>query len=141
VHVVVAARDWAQQLPSEWQQFLKERLTIDYETFLAGVRDRKGPAGRRFWRRQDVLEIARRWGDSLDPKRVHIIVVPSAAVDRDAVHRLFAEVVGFDSSSLSVPERDINASFGYTEAEVLRRLNAALGARLPDLSTLLRSDG
>jgi hypothetical protein len=132
VHLVVSARDWAQQLPSEWQEVLKERVLLDYETFLASVRDRDGPEGDRFWRRQDVLDVCERWGAGLEPARIHVITVPPASVERDAVYRLFAEVVGFDPSSLTRPTRDINASFGYAEAEMLRRLNVTLADRLSD---------
>ena len=132
VHVIVTARDWAQQLPSEWQQELKDRSTTDYETFLRRVRDRDVPDGERFWRRQDVLDICERWGAGLDPGRVHVIVVPPASVDRRAVFRLFAEVVGFDPSLLKAPPGNLNASFGYREAEMLRRLNLVLGDRLSD---------
>jgi hypothetical protein len=132
VRIVVSARDWAQQLPSEWQEVLKERVVLDYETFLARVRDRDGAEADRFWRRQDVLGICERWGARLKPAQIHVITVPPVSVERDAVYRLFAEVVGFDPSSLARPTRDINASFGYTEAEMLRRLNVALADRLPD---------
>lgn len=134
IHVIVTARDWAQQLPSEWQQQLKDRSTTEYETFLRLVRDHEVPDGERFWRRQDVLDICERWGAGLDPARVHVIVVPPASVDRRAVFRLFADVVGFDPSVLKAPAGSPNASFGYREAEMLRRLNLALGDRLPDFN-------
>jgi hypothetical protein len=132
VHIIVTARDWAQQLPSEWQQELKDRSTTDYETFLRRVRDRDAPDGERFWRRQDVLDICERWGAGVDPDRVHIIVVPPASVDRRAVFRLFAEAIEVDPSLLKPPRGNLNASFGYREAEMLRRLNLVLGDRLSD---------
>jgi hypothetical protein len=133
-HVIVTARDWAQQLPSEWQQELKDRSTTDYEAFLTHVRHRDVPDGARFWRRQDVLDICERWGAGLDPARVHVIVVPPTSLDRRAVFRLFAEVVGFDPAVLRTPSGRPNASFGYREAEMLRRLNVVLGDRLPDFN-------
>ena len=132
VEVILTARDWAKQLPSEWQRFLKRRVTTDYETFLAEVRDRSGPEGERFWRRQDTLDICGRRGKGLDPARVHVISVPPASADSEAVYRLFGEVVGFDPSLLRMPSHDVNASFGYTEAEMLRQLNMTLGDRLGD---------
>jgi hypothetical protein len=132
VNVIVTARNWAQQLPSEWQQVLKERLTTDYETYLTHVRDRDTPEGDRFWRRQDVLGISERWSAGIGPDRVHVVVVPPAANDRNTVARLFGEVVGFDPSLIKMPAGNLNASFGYVEAEMLRRLNIALGDRLCD---------
>lgn len=132
VHVVLSARDWAKQLPSDWQQFLKHRLTTDYLTFLDEVRDRVGPWAEQFWRRQDVLDICTRWGAITEPARVHLIPVPAMRVDPDAVFRFFGQVVGYDPAVLRLPRNDVNASFGYVEAEVLRRLNLALGDRLRD---------
>lgn len=134
VQVVITARDWARQLPSEWQQFLKRRLTTDYPTFLAEVRERRGPDAAQFWARQDVTDVADRWGAGLDPARVHLILVPPRHVDADAVFRNFGAVIGYDPAVLKLPTRDVNASFGYVEAEVVRRINLALGDRLPDFT-------
>ena len=132
LHVVVTARDWAKQLPSEWQQFLKHRLTTDYPTFLDQVRRREGAAAQHYWQRQEVPGICARWGAGLDPANVHVIAVPPMSVDADGVFRLFGGVVGFDATRLTLPTHHVNASFGYVEAEVLRRLNETLGDRLPD---------
>ena len=62
VHVVLTARDWAEREPSEWQQFLKRRLTTDYLTFLDEVREQSSHIAEQFWLRQDVLDICARWG-------------------------------------------------------------------------------
>jgi hypothetical protein len=132
VAVVLTGRDWGKQLPSEWQQFLKHRLTVSYPSFLDQVRHREGPDAEHFWVRQDYAGICRRWGASLAPSRVHVIPVPSMAQDPEGVFRLFGDVVGFDATALTRPRRAVNPSFGYVEAEVLRRLNLALGRRLPD---------
>ncbi len=132
VRLIVTARDWARQLPSEWQQLLKDRVTLDYESFIAQVRDHDGVHGEIFWRRQDFVGVCDRWGAGLDPARVHLVPVPAKSVDRDAVFRVFSELAGFDPSTLTIDSRNINQSFGYTEAEMLRRLNLALGDRLPD---------
>ena len=82
--------------------------------------------------RQDVLDICARWGAGIDPARVNVIAVPPMRVDPDAVFRNFGAVVGYDPAVIALPGFDVNASFGYVEAEVLRRLNLALGKRLPD---------
>ena len=132
VQVIVTARDWAKQLPSEWQQLLKHRITTDYETFLERVRDRRGIEGETFWRRQDFADVCERWGAGLDPAHVHLVPVPAASVDRDAVFRVFSQLAGFDPAALTIDARNVNLSYGYTEAEMLRRLNVILGDRLPD---------
>lgn len=132
LRVVVSARDWAKQLPSEWQQFLKHRLTTDYGSFLDQVRRREGAAAQHYWQRQDVAGICARWATGLDPADVHVIAVPPMSADADGVFRMFGDAVGFDATRLTLPTHHVNASFGYVEAEVLRRLNANLGERLPD---------
>ena len=132
VTLVLTGRDWGKQLPSEWQQFLKHRITVGYPDFLEQVRRREGAAAEHFWIRQDYAGICRRWGASLDPAQAHVIPVPSMAQDPDGVFRSFGDVVGFEGTALTRPENAVNPSFGYVEAEVLRRLNIALGRRLPD---------
>jgi hypothetical protein len=132
VEIVLTGRDWGKQLPSEWQQFLKHRLTLDFPTFLDRVRSRSGAAAEHFWVRQDYAGICARWGRDLEPAKVHVIPVPSMSEDPEGVFRMFGEVVGFDAQALRRPAKAVNASFGYVEAEVLRRLNVTLGDRLSD---------
>lgn len=131
--VVITARDWSKQLPSEYQQLLKHNITLTFDSFLQEVRERVG-IGEQFWQRQDLPDICERWGRHLDPARVHVISVPAFKVDPEAVYRLFGEVVGFDFKALDAPKRDTNASFGVVEAEVLRRFNVALDGRLANYS-------
>lgn len=132
LHLVLTVRDWAQQLPSDYQQFLKHRLADSYPDFLTAVRERRGPWADQFWRRQDPIDILDRWGAAVDASRMHLIVVPSYSQDPDGVFNLMADVVGFPSAAVARPEGSVNASFGVVESEVFRRVNAALGDRLPD---------
>ena len=135
LEVILSARDWSRQLPSEWQQFLKHRLSTPYPTFLEEVRDRADTHGsRHFWQRQDFADISHRWGTAVPPERLHVVVVGSQSTDPDGVYRAFGSLLGFDPSRLKLPRHNVNASFGYTEAEVFRRLNEALGHRLPHYS-------
>ena len=130
--IIVSARDWSRQLPSEWQQFLKHRLAMPYPEFLEQVRDRgDSHASRHFWQRQDFADICRRWGAGLAPERVHVVAVGSQTEDPGGVYRAFGSLLQFDPDRLRLPDHHVNASFGYTEAEVYRRLNEALGDRLP----------
>lgn len=130
--IILSARDWSRQLPSEWQQFLKHRLATPYPQFLEEVRNRADThASRHFWQRQDFADICRRWGAGLPPERVHVVVVGSQSADPGGVYRTFGSLLQFDPDRLSLPQHNVNASFGYTEAEVYRRLNEALGDRLP----------
>jgi hypothetical protein len=131
VHVVITARDWGRQLPSEWQQFLKHRLTDDFATFLDNVRERRGFYARHFWRRQDLTGILHRWSGDLPSRQVHVVAVPRLSEEPEAVFGFLAELLGVPPEALVTPGRDVNASFGHVEAEVYRRLNVELTALRP----------
>jgi len=45
LHLVVTLRDWAQQIPSEYQQFLRHGMQEPYLDFIRQVRDREGRWG------------------------------------------------------------------------------------------------
>jgi hypothetical protein len=132
LRVVLTLRGLATVVPSEWQQFLKHRMTLDYPTFLEKLREGQGPWARHFWLRQDAVEICRRWSDVVGAGELDVIVTPPRSRDPEGLYRLFGSVVGFDPAVMQWPEKDVNASWGYTEAELYRRVNAALGKRLKD---------
>lgn len=132
LRIVLTVRDWSQQLPSDYQQFLKHRMADGYPAFLDDVRERRGAWADQFWRRQDPVDVLDRWGDAVDPDKMHIVVVPSYRDDPDGVFDLMGEVVGFAGTSVVRPPGSVNASFGVVESEVFRRVNLALGDRLPD---------
>ena len=131
VRVVLSVRGLASVIPSEWQQFLKHRMTLDYPTFLQRLRTRNGRWGRHFWQRQDVTAICDRWRGAVGADRLDVVVTPDRSTDPEGLYRTFGQVVGFDPASLAWPERNVNASWGYVEAEVYRRVNESLGDRLP----------
>lgn len=133
LHVVVTVRDWAQQIPSEYQQFLRHGMAETYLDYIHQVRDREGRWGEHFWRRQDPVDILSRWR-AVDPGRVTIVVVPSYSVDPDGVFRFMGEAIGFDHAVVQRPRHAVNTSHGTVEAEVFRRVNAALPAEFQDYS-------
>jgi len=130
-HVVITARDWARQLPSEYQQQLKRRMTTDYDSYLGQVRDREGEDARQFHLRQDFARMAQRWATAIPAERIHVIPVDSR--DHDAIFREFGAVVGYPHETVKRPSRMVNQSFGMVEAEVLRRFNLSLADRLDDI--------
>lgn len=130
LQVVLTLRGLAAVIPSEWQQYLKHRMTLDYPTFLERVRDRRGRWARHFWLRQDPVAIVERWAAVAGADQVDVVVTPDRSVDPTGLYRMMAEVIGFDVEALRWPDRDVNASFGYVESEVYRRLNEALDGRL-----------
>lgn len=131
VRVVITVRGLASVIPSEWQQFLKHRMTLDYPTFLTKIQHRKGRWANHFWLRQDLVAMCTRWAEVVGHDRIDVVVTPDRASDPEGLYRMFGQVVGFDPGQLSWPERNVNASWGYVEAEVYRRVNEALGDRLP----------
>ena len=78
-----------------------------------------------------MVAICARWAEVVGPDRIDVVVTPDRTADPDGLYRMFGQVVGFDPHQLSWPDRNVNASWGYVEAEVYRRTNEALGDRLP----------
>lgn len=128
VHVVVTARDLARQVPAEWQQHVKTRAGVAYQDFVTGVVQR---TARHFWSVQDVASVAERWGRHLPPERVHIVTVPRAGASSDLLLSRFCAAVGLDPLGLKRDQSRTNPSIGYEQAELLRRINVALGDRFP----------
>ena len=70
VHVVLTTRDLARQVPSTWQEHLKNRHATRWSDYVAAIREIEagveaaGEAARlarRFWRAQDAADILQRW--------------------------------------------------------------------------------
>lgn len=145
VHIVITARDLARQIPSEWQQCVKSRLQVPYEEYVDAVVERRGPDAALFWARQDISDVAARWGSTLPPERVHVVTVPPSGSPPDLLAERFWTVMGVPPTALSTGG-GVNPSLGAEQAELLRRINAALGDRLssvreeyrPVVKTLVR---
>jgi hypothetical protein len=137
LHLVVTVRDWAQQVPSEYQQFLRHGMHEPYPDFIRQVRDREGRWGEHFWRRQDPVDILRRWS-AVEASRITLVVVPGYSTDPGGMFRLMGEALGIDSSVIARPDHAVNTSHGRVEAEVFRRINAALPKAFEDYSDAYR---
>jgi hypothetical protein len=129
VHVVVTARAVSRQVPSAWQERVKTRSTTGFEDFVDAVRDRTDEA-KGFWRNQDLPAVLARWAHALTPDRVHVVTVPPASGSDRLAARFFG-VLGVDHARLQAGEARSNTSLGAVQAELLRRVNVALGERLP----------
>lgn len=129
-HVVLTVRDLARQLPSVWQQKLSARRRYTFDDYLAAVVDRK-PRVRDFWDSQDVPAVLDRWSRVVPAERIHVVTVPPAGSPPGLLLDRFCQVLGVPPESLDreVPRR--NAALGRGQAELLRRVNVALGDRLP----------
>jgi hypothetical protein len=130
VHVLVTARAVSRQVPSAWQERVKTRSTTSYADFVDAARDRTEPA-RGFWRNQDLPAVLERWGETLPPAHVHVVTLPSSPGAPDELDRRYFGVLGVDHTQLQEAPTRSNSSLGAVQAELLRRVNVALGERLP----------
>ena len=130
VHVVITARDLARQVPSEWQEHLKHKSTLSFPEFVAQVRsDPRGPFspnGYWFWDEQDLPALVSRWNAAT----VHVVTVPRGA-GPDVLWSRFTGALGIDASDFDLDAARSNTGLRAEQAELLRRLNVALGDRLP----------
>jgi hypothetical protein len=131
VHVIITARDLARQIPSMWQESIKNRQTTPWVAYVDMLLDAAGedvPAGQRtlghrFWRSQDAADIAARWGKQVGTDHVHVVTVPNAASGPDELWRRFASLIGVDTTVFDGQLGKPNPALGVAETELLRRLN------------------
>lgn len=129
VHLVCTARDLARQLPAVWQEDVKNRHTVSFGDFVAGVRGTVQPPGLLsdlFWRRQDLPEVLAKWSRFVPAERVHIVTVPPAGEAPDLVWQRFAQLIGVPASDYDTTVKRQNRSLGVAETQLLRRLNETL---------------
>ena len=136
VHVVFTARDLARQVPAEWQEHLKHRSVLTFPEFVRSVRAdaERGPFspnGYYFWDEQDVPRLVERWGSGLPRQHVHVVTVPRSGTPAEELWARFAGLVGIDPGGFELAAAPSNSSLCAEQAELLRRLNSRLGARLP----------
>jgi hypothetical protein len=134
LHIVCTARDLSRQIPSVWQERLKNRESVSYEDFLGGVMSPKTghPTGAKFWNAQDLVDVLQRWSVDIPRERVHVVTVPQRPKPGDTLWDRFASVLGVDGSRYDTDLPTANTSLGAAEAQVLLALNASLGKRFSD---------
>jgi hypothetical protein len=144
--LIITARSWAHTIPSEWQQRVKTRYTGDYVEYAEAVRDSEGRgpelAGEAatFRRRQDIADVARRWRAADPDLPVSVILVPPLGADGITLVDAFCQLIGIPPRALAVPKRITNESLSHADAELLRRVNIALGGRLPNARSDYRTN-
>jgi hypothetical protein len=132
VRVVVTARDLARQVPSVWQETIKNRGDRTYGDFLDEVfrsadgRRRKGG----FWLAQNLPALATRWMDVVGPERFTLVTVPPSGAAPDELWRRFCTAVDIPDADYELEVEGSNPSLGVVESELLRRVNP----KLADLS-------
>jgi hypothetical protein len=129
-HVIVTVRDLQRQIPAAWQQQIQQRGVSSYDRFCAAVVDDDRETAY-FWDRQDPVAVAERWRGDLPPNRVHVVTVPPSGADPELLLQRFCRVLDIEPANLNRDVSRPNESLGLAQAELLRRVNAALGDRLP----------
>jgi len=132
VHVIYATRNLARLLPSEWQEFVKHGSKLTFGEWTERVfssRD-KGP-GKWFWSVHDPVDVISRWSSHVPAERIHVITLPLPGADKNELWRRFCRVVDIDPDVATEFEVAGNDSLGVAEAELLRRVNAALPDSFP----------
>ena len=139
--LIVTARSWAHTIPSEWQQRIKSRYTGEYLEYAEAIRapEDVGPEfaaeSEAFRRRQDVADVVRRWRAGDPDLPVSVILVPPLGAGGLTLVDAFCDLISVSPKTLAVPKRTTNESLSHADAELVRRINLALGDRLPDTST------
>lgn len=130
VTLVFTARDLARQLPSSWQEHVKHRLRVPFEQFVDDLielgRDTPKPYGEMFWSLHHALEILARWEEVVPRENIHVVTVPQPGGPKGLLWSRFAQVLGIDAAGYDTKVESANASLGVPQAELLRRVNAAL---------------
>lgn len=130
VHLLLTVRDLGRQVPSAWQQAIQGRRTLEYAAFLQAVTSRAEQAAD-FWRNQDVAAVLQRWSVHLPREQIHVVVCPPAGSPPSLLLERFCSVLDVDPDLLEPAPPSVNLSLGQVQAELLRRVNLALGDRLP----------
>ena len=74
IHIIITARDLARLIPAAWQQSVRRRSDESFDRYLKALLD-EPELTHAVWRRQDIAEIARRWGAALASDHIHIVTV------------------------------------------------------------------
>ena len=128
VHLVVTVRDLATQLPSLWQQHMKARGVTPFAAFVDRVTSGgSGDDAAGF----DLLGVLEQWRGVVPPERVHVVTFPRPGAAPTLLLERFCQVIGVDPDPLDTSRSRSNPSIGMVQAELLRRVNLALGSRLP----------
>jgi hypothetical protein len=137
IHPIITARDFARQVPAEWQQTIKHGRTHRLREYYDVIRSDEPLL---FWRAQGVPDQIRMWSQGLPADNVHLITVPPSGAPTDALWSRFASVIGVDPEVVEPPARVENLSLGLSEIETLRRVNlhAPMGTTKPLRQHMIR---
>ncbi len=134
LHLVYTARDLGRQVPSEWQERVKNGSTLSFGEFEEGIAERMASdrSSGTFWRAQDAVDVLQRWGAGIAPDHVHVVVAPPRGAPPELLWERFGSAVGYDGRAITADAGSrSNQTLGSAQAELLRRVNDKLGDRVP----------
>jgi hypothetical protein len=134
LHLVYTARDLGRQVPSDWQERVKNGSTTSFGEFETLIAERMASdrTSGTFWRAQDAVDVLHRWGASLAPDHVHVVVAPRRGAPPELLWERFGAAVGYDGRAITADAgARSNQTLGSAQAELLRRVNEKLGDRVP----------
>jgi hypothetical protein len=123
VHVVVTLRPLARIVPSQWQQYVQNRLTASYEDWLDAMFNRppyEEPTPT-FWRRHRHDALVHRWAQAAGTDNVTVVVVDDS--DHRGLLHSFEDLLGVERGILQPPQARANRSLTLAETRVLRAYN------------------
>jgi hypothetical protein len=127
VHVVYSARDLARQLPSGWQESIKQGRKWSFRRFLNAV-ERGKPW---FAHAVDLPSVLATWGAHVPPERVHVVTFPASGGESsrrrgDLLWLRFCQAFGIDPAWAPLDSERANRSLGIAETQLVRQLNRRL---------------
>ena len=123
IHVVVTLRPLTKIMPSQWQQYLRNRASFTYDDWLVGML-KKPPYNKptpTFWERHHHDVLVDRWATIVGPANVTVIVPDEG--DRASLLRTFEELAGLPSGLLFANPSKENRSLSFGEIELVRQIN------------------
>jgi hypothetical protein len=137
VQVVLTVRDQFRAIPAQWQTFVRNFGTDDWESYLRLIeaprlgRGRDSRAFMTFHRAQDLVPMLERWSEHPLVSQLDVVTVPPSQAPRDELWRRFCTTVGLPFDATRLEDTRDNSSLGYASCDYLRRLNVHLSDVAP----------
>jgi len=126
VRVICTVQHPARLIPLAWKQHVRSGATESLDEFVDGLRD--GTYSRLV---PDAVNVVDAWAAAVPAADLHVVVVPSSAESGSGLWPLFASATDLDPTIAERWEWK-DGSPGDVTHELLRRVNVALGDRVPD---------
>lgn len=133
VHVILTVRDSGRVMPAHWQESTQNRRSTSWQEYADAVVQGPGSAAEpNLWRASmkalDIPAILSVWAPLVPQERLHVVMVPPPGSPSTLLWERFAAAVGLEAGRYAPPGQGRNQSLGYASADLMRRVNAGLGA-------------